>query len=320
MKPDRLLLALAIFCGLTAPAARADRLMPSEPTPWGHPTDQGSTVRGIAYDGRYTFVSDCDDYTVDHRSNDQTGRVYIYDRDGTLVKRIPEKPPVRGTFFGTGVATDGARLWTSGYFDPHIYEYDISTGKLLRRIDAPPGMVVRLDYDAEHRALIVTHYGNGRIDALTPTGKLRGTLKTRLDVVSLNAAPDGRGDLWVADWHGQVMRLDRHGDILQSYAATSYTGLATNIHDRSDGFMVDLQPTFDQASQQWQVHFQHFGARSVGGSSTGLDDPAVTCLNTTTGQSVQAHFAVGPYWNCEDAGLVVKPGDAVDIHTTGAAR
>jgi hypothetical protein len=49
---------------------------------------------------------------------------------------------------------------------------------------------------------------------------------------------------------------------------------------------------------------------AVGGSVLGIDQRRVVCPNLTTRQSVVIRDGARS-WNCEDAGLVVRPGDHI---------
>jgi WD40 repeat protein len=58
----------------------------------------------------------------------------------------------------------------------------------------------------------------------------------------------------------------------------------------------------------------------VGGSVTGLDTTKARCVNRTTGDSVVISLAGITSWDCEAAGLVVNPGDAIHIGVYGNAE
>lgn len=58
----------------------------------------------------------------------------------------------------------------------------------------------------------------------------------------------------------------------------------------------------------------------VGGSVTGVSGKTVICRNMTTGQSVKILLGGAKSWNCEDAGLVVNPGDRIRQIVTGIAE
>lgn len=59
----------------------------------------------------------------------------------------------------------------------------------------------------------------------------------------------------------------------------------------------------------------------VGGSATGVDIRTVDCKNKSTNQKVQIDInGVTSSWNCEAAGLLVNPGDNIDMKVKGTAR
>ncbi|HEX5687580.1 MAG TPA: hypothetical protein VFY73_26500 [Ideonella sp.] len=306
-------------------AAQADTVTPGEVTSWGHQVSaEGSSVRGLAYDGQHYYVADCNDYVIDGRPRDNTGRIYIYDQQGKLVKRIPEEPPVRGTFFPTGVATDGVRLWTSGYFRQEIYEYDVASGALNRKFASPVRNVVRLDFQASTQTLWLTGYGDPTVYQV----KLDGRVRSRIPISGYgpNVAPavDGRGDLWVAgnaiDGSNRLVRYDSRGAELQHYPGpTPFTGLATNINSRGAGYVIDLQQAYDPGTGRWLVHLQQFSVQTVGGRTSDLGAVTVQCDNQRSGQSVAAHFGSATHWNCLDGGLAVQSGDPVRVQITGTA-
>ncbi|MGM9489337.1 hypothetical protein [Ideonella sp. YS5] len=307
-------------------AAQADTVTPGEVTSWGHPfCEDSSFVRGLAYDGNRYYVADAADHCIDGRPRDDTGRIYIYDRDGNLVKRIPEKPPVRGTFFPHGVATDGIRLWTGDYFGNTLYEYDIATGKLLRSFKSPVAFPIRLDYQASTRTLWLTGYGRPTVFQV----RLDGSVRKRISISGYgpNASPavDGRGDLWVAgiglDNSARLARYASDSTELQAYASpTPWTALATNINNRAAGYLIDLPLVYNDATGHWDARFQHFSVTTVGGQTDRLNGFAVQCDNLRTGQSTAAHFGGPEHWNCEDGGLAVQPGDQVRVQITGTVR
>jgi sugar lactone lactonase YvrE len=324
LKPGKLACAV-----LLAPAAIswADTVVPGATTPWGHPFGTSeSFVRGLAYDGHFYYVADAADHYIDKRPRDNTGRIYIYDRHGTLIKRVPEKPPVRGVFFPHGVATDGVHLWTTDYFGGRIYEYHIATGKLLRTFPSPIVQPIRLDYQASSKTLWLTGYGDPKVYQVNLNGRVRSSFAAGgLPGPNLNPALDGRGDLWVSgiglDGSNQLKRFSSEGAPLQSYADPGWTSMATNINDRSGGYVQDLPTVFNAAKNRWEARLQHFTVNTVGGrvhhGLTGLD---VSCKNLTTAQTATAHFGEPSLWNCDDGGLIVRTGDQVRVEVTGMAR
>lgn len=322
----RCLALLALLALLPAVTAQADTLNPQPPTTWGHPYDADySFVRGLAFDGQRIFVADCNDFAIDGRPRDDTGRVYIYAMDGTLIKRIPERPPVRGSYFPHGVATDGIRLWASGYFNSTIYEYDIDSGALLRQFPSPVASPIRMDYQASTGLLWVTGYGNPRVVAADLNGREVGGFMTSGYGPNLNAAVDGRGGFWVSDsiafsTRRGNRRYGTDGTLLQTYDTPGWVSIATDIHHRAAGYLRDLKPVQDPATGRWLVRFQRVTVNTVGGTATGLGETSVTCTNETSGQTVTARTASALGFNCEDAGLLRQPGDRVRVELTGTVR
>ena len=303
--------------------AWADTVTPGEVTSWGHPfCEDYSFVRGLAYDGQRYYVADTADHCIDGRPRDNTGRIYIYDRQGTLIKRIPEEPPVRESFFPQGVATDGTRLWTSDYWGQQIYEYDIATGQLLRQFGSPVASPVSLDFQASTQTLWLTGYGDPQVYQVRLDGSVRSKFPTSGLGPLINPAVDGRGDLWLAGVRGNTpkfRRVSSTGTVLQNYTEPGWTSIATNIHDRAAGYVKDLKQIYNPATDRWEVHFQPFTVKTLGGRSDRLGDQAVQCDNLRTGQSTAAHFGGPEHWNCEDGGLAVRRGDPVRVTISGTA-
>ena len=233
---------------------------------------------------------------------------------------------MRGVFFPHGVATDGVNLWTTDYFGGRIYEYNIATGKLLRTLASPIVQPIRLDYQASSRTLWLTGYGDPKVYQLNLNGTLRSSFATSgLPGPNLNPALDGRGDLWVSgiglDGSNQIKRFSSEGAPLQSYTDPGWTSMATNINDRSSGYVQDLPAVFNAGKRRWEVRFQHFTVNTVGGRvNHGLTGLNVGCENVTTAQTAAAHFGEPWLWNCDDGGLIVQPGDQVRVEVTGTAR
>jgi hypothetical protein len=58
----------------------------------------------------------------------------------------------------------------------------------------------------------------------------------------------------------------------------------------------------------------------LGGSASGLHIDKVSCKNKTTGQKVAIKIdGVSTVWDCEEAGLVVDPGDEVSMKAMGSS-
>ncbi len=66
------------------------------------------------------------------------------------------------------------------------------------------------------------------------------------------------------------------------------------------------------------VRLQGTYASNVAGLAAGFVQFGVTCVNRTTGQSVNVRHGHGP-WDCGAAGLVASPGDDVAAHVHGLA-
>ncbi|MEK8034781.1 hypothetical protein AACH06_28520 [Ideonella sp. DXS29W] len=306
--------------------AWADRVKPVETTDWGHPFgDHNTTIRGLAFDGQRYYVADALDHFIDKRPRDNTGRIYIYDLEGHLIKRIPEVPPVKHTFFPHGVATDGKHLWTTDYFGNHIYEYDIDSGALLRTMASPVSSPVRIDYQKSTRTLWMAGYGNPAVTQVDLDGQVVSSITTSGFGPNLLPAVDGRGDLWVSgpiglDNPAPFKRYADGGAVLQTYEPVAWSSLATDIHNRSGGFVVDLKPVFNASLNRWESRFRRYDVDTVGGRTPGLSGASVRCENQRTAQAVTAHAGAPAQWNCEDGGLAVQAGDPIRIELTGTVR
>jgi hypothetical protein len=82
---------------------------------------------------------------------------------------------------------------------------------------------------------------------------------------------------------------------------------------------------FDRALSAVEIR-SIFDARSdgmcgqgVGGSVTGMLPNRITCRNMTTGQAVTAKMG-STTWDCNQLGLVVRPGDRIRLTVTGQAE
>src|SRR5262249_29732227 len=76
----------------------------------------------------------------------------------------------------------------------------------------------------------------------------------------------------------------------------------------------------DQVSMRAQGPVEQ-GATDVGGAVTGMTPSSGGCTNLTTGQSVTFQHMVGATaGSCVAAGLMVHPGDQVQMSVAGAAE
>lgn len=321
--------AAAALLALALPLATADTIVEGSVTSWGHPQPESNYVRGVMFDGRYWYVDDADDSSIDGRRTDQTGRIYIYDDTGQLIKRILENPPVRHTFFPTGIATDGAHLWTTDYWGGRIYEYDISTGALVRTMKGPQPNpaehgLLSVDYKPGDRTLWVTAYNDPKIYQISAdTGALLSTIVTiGFGGNNKRAVLDGRGDLWVGgaaiEGNDKLWRYDKQGNLLQKLVGTGQFAIGVNINNRASGYVRDLARTCARGT--CVVPFQRMRVLTTGGETRNLSELQVTCRNLTTGASAPAHFGSLAQWNCEDAGFVASPGDLIHIDVEGVSR
>ena len=77
-------------------------------------------------------------------------------------------------------------------------------------------------------------------------------------------------------------------------------------------------------STQFGVNWLAVVETFVGGSVTGISPKKgmAVCLNLTTGRAVRIRLDRATSWNCEDAGLVMNPGDKIHmlLHVTGTAH
>jgi hypothetical protein len=323
------LLALVPFLALVnTKDVAADSIKFGPITTWGHRTAPGTedTLRGLAFDGHYYYVDDCNDYLIDGRPRDNTGRIYIYDRNGRLYKRIPETPPAagRGSFFPHGVATDGVKLWTTGYFDKHIYEYDIATGALLRTLESPVTQPIALDYQANTKTLWLTAYGDPRVYKVNLSGTIISSFTTSMPGPWITPSLDGRGGLWLSSSSvsGGPKALKRYttgGTFIKDYSAfePGYTSMAAD-GTGLDTVVKDLAPKLNSVTGRWEARFQQFWLKALRGGTKSASSISVTCKNRTTNQTVLARIGTDTSsWNCEDGGLLVAPGDPVHIEIDG---
>jgi hypothetical protein len=62
-------------------------------------------------------------------------------------------------------------------------------------------------------------------------------------------------------------------------------------------------------------------AETVGGSATGVTIKTVTCNNKSTKQKIGIDIdGTATTWDCEAAGLIVNPGDKIDMKVKGTAN
>jgi hypothetical protein len=292
----------------------ADTIVEGRITSWGHScqtNDPASDcVRGVAFDGRHWYVADF------------RHGVFIYDDKGNQIKHFPVN-------FAHGVATDGARLWSSDYFFGHIFEYDISTGALLKTLNPPQpdprkAGTLSLDYNPGDRSLWVTAYNDPIIYQMSAeSGAVMSTVVTQgFGGPNKRAMLDGRGDLWVGgatlEHNDELWRYDKQSHLLQQLTGTGYISIGMNINNRERGYVRDLAPTCRHGD--CSQHFQFMRALTTGGSTRNLTALTVTCRNVTTGMSSPAHFGGDALWNCEDAGFIANPGDVIHIDVDGSSQ
>lgn len=319
-------LLCAAGLALLALGARADRQAPGRTTAWGHPSESSySFVRGLAFDGRYIYVADANDYFLDDRPSDGTGRIYVYDLDGNLIRRFPEVPPVRGVNFPHGVAIDGERLWTADFVNGVIYEYEIATGRELRHFPSPVRWPFRFDYQAATNSLWATTYSSSMVYQIGLDGRLISSFDAAGFRGDMSLALDGRGDLWLADASAtggrRFERWTRDGRPLQTgYTDPPFWSIATHTGNRTAGYLRDLPPRYVDARGRFEARFEFVDVETVGGRTTDVAAPVVTCENLTTGQQATAHVGAPSAWNCEDGGLAVMSGDRIRIRVEGGAR
>lgn len=224
-------------------------------TAWGFPEE--FCLRGLAYDGHYYYIAGCGG------AGFFTGRIYIYDENG-FVKQLPEDPPVDGVGFAHGVATDGVRLWTTDYFGGHIYEYEIASGHLSRSIDSPVSTPVRLEFDSSTQTLWVNGAEDPNVYQVDLNGRIVSSFSAGGYARSKSTPLDGMGGLWVDNAEGGSPSLLRRytfaGELVEEIPAftTGHWAMATNIHDRSAGFIVDAEAAYNPATGRNEHKIQHY--------------------------------------------------------------
>jgi hypothetical protein len=232
-------------------------------TSWGFP--YAACIRGLAYDGHYYYIASCSDASIDGRPEDLTGRIYVYDDNG-FVKRFPENPPIRNSYFTHGVATDGIKLWTTDYWSGHIYEYEIASGNLLRTFNSPVANPVRLDFDSSTQTLWLTGYGNPKIYQVDLNGHIVSSFATTGYTANNKAvALDGKGGLWVsgisAEGGGSLLRrYTFSGQLVEEFPGftTGFWAMATNINNRTAGFIQDAAPALNSVTGRMEQKIEHF--------------------------------------------------------------
>ena len=100
---------------------------------------------------------------------------------------------------------------------------------------------------------------------------------------------------------------------------TAFSGEVVRI-----GFFHQGANAFSTGAGWYLDEIEIIGATSVGGSVTGMSPSTgkVTCRNVTTKKTVKITIPAGVgSWDCEEAGLVVNPGDKIKqtITVTGLA-
>lgn len=78
--------------------------------------------------------------------------------------------------------------------------------------------------------------------------------------------------------------------------------------------------SFNLRTPARDIEFGPAGNPSVTIAATGIAPQKVTCENQTTRQSVTIPLSSPSPWTCETAGLVIRPGDAIQINIAGSAN
>jgi len=74
----------------------------------------------------------------------------------------------------------------------------------------------------------------------------------------------------------------------------------------------------DQNDPVWSDEGAPVVPITVGGNVTGMSPAFVVCNNRTTGQTVATLLGGDKTWDCEAEGLVVVPGDSVQVFIRGS--
>lgn len=174
----------------------------------------GMLIEGVAYDPkrRAWYLSSVDRRRILRR--DERGRVVDFVAAGAAGLAAP---------LGLAVDADRRRLWVVSAGLPHarglaadaldrsaLYAFDLEGGRLLERIDAPPGKRLWNDLEiARDGTIYVSDPGSASIARVRPGAGVE-TLTEGAGLVSpggLALSSDGR-QLYVADWSNGLARVD----------------------------------------------------------------------------------------------------------------
>ena len=235
-------------------------------------------------------------------ADDNNNRVAIYQSDGTFVKE-----------FGVLGVGDGQLNNPFGVFvDPDkIYVSDTQNHRI---------QVFSRDFVQEFPDISVNSLTLNFGDVVVGQSEEVLAIAENLGPVSLDIGPIGD-----QDGLGEPYGFGVDTCSLQTIQPSENCEVAVQFQPNSIGTFTD---TFnipsndpDSPSVTVQVSGQGIGPPTLGGSASGLTIKKVICRNKTTGQEVTIEILGGSNsWNCEEAGLIVNPGDKVRMRIKGNAE
>jgi hypothetical protein len=108
-------------------------------------------------------------------------------------------------------------------------------------------------------------------------------------------------------------------DVCTQFIASWELFVSVGQLPRSTYQILVIHTTADGRAQQ--IGQAEFAVRPItGGSAIGVHVRTVLCVNRMTRQRVWVEIRQDPtFWDCQGAGLAVRPGDVVDMVVSGSA-
>jgi len=101
-------------------------------------------------------------------------------------------------------------------------------------------------------------------------------------------------------------------------ALTDFDG--TTVRKTYTGYIDELR-LYNRSLSRSEIQQLYRVNRPVSGNANGYANVTVTCTNKTSGKRIKfiGTNSTTSSWNCEKKGLIVKPGDKVDVLLSGTA-
>lgn len=232
----------------------------------------------------------------------------------TASRAVTATISVGGFPFSVAVHPDGGTVYVTNEADDTVSVIDTATQSEVATVpvgDEPHGVAVHPDGGT-------VYVSNARSNAVSVIDAISHTV---IDTVPVGRGPFSQGQFIgplpvpVGDsttglfplqsvclnrTSGQTVPIVLLGETSWDCGAS---GLTVNSGDAVDMFVRGVRT----------------GPDNVGGSVTGVNTLLAMCRNGTTGQTVTILLRGQASWDCQTSGLLVNPGDRVDMFVRGSA-